>query len=294
MLACMQAAMAAKKAGPSAAEFDVGKTAQTQAAQADAVPSADAHQAQQVSFRPTTAGAAGAIDPPSRAVLGKAVVTTQGSGKDTVSTSQQAMIHQGNVAAVTAQGAGGNLPSTSQQSGAEEAAGRPGSRPTRQRSRAQPYWMTGAAGNSPAGNSPSGQSPAAKRSPAVRKASTSPSDSAAASATETVAVNKAAAPAAAVSNRNVSAATPPSGQKAGAAKGKRAVAAKRQAKASPNKDGAQQPPVKRSKAAQQAEAAQSVSGLPAEAEFAAQPAQDQSTSAQQVMSTLVCGFSVHC
>lgn len=167
-----------------------------------------------------------------------------------------------------------DLAGTRQQPDAEEEVGRSAGRPARQRVKSQPYWMTGAAASSPARNSPTGSSPAAKLSSAAHETAPSPSSTAPASGKKGAAqqhqqqLDPDGATAAALGL-----------DKAGGAKVKKPAAAKRQAKASPNKEGALQPAVKKSKAAQQAEAVSSASSVPA---AVSQTAADQHSDAEQV------------
>lgn len=249
-----------KGVGSLVADLDVEDTVAVPA-KGHAVPAVFARQAKKALLKQTEAAVA---DPSDKADLDRTAVAALEIA--TSSREQQSDEHDAEVPAVP-QPDSQDLAGTRQQPGAEEELGRSAGRPTRQRSKAQPYWMTGAAGSSPASDTSSpngltGKSPSGK--PAARRAALSPASASGTRAAGAGSKHASAADnAAADSVAAADVATPGSGKAAGA-KGKKPGPAKRQAKASPHKEGALQPAVKKSKggaAKQQAEAVQSTGNL---------------------------------
>ena len=266
MLVFVQITKAMKQRSPAVADLNVAEVALPR--KADPGPAVFARQTRKVPTKQTVEASAG---PAGTADLKQTAGAASGTAADT---RPQPSNCGGTGVSDAAQTSNPDLAGTRQQPGAEEEVGRSAGRPARQRVKSQPYWMTGAAACSPARNSPTGSSPAAKLSSAAHETDPSPSSTAPASGTKGAAqqhqeqLNPDGATAAALVPG-----------KAGGAKVKKPAAAKRQAKASPNKEGALQPAVKKSKAAQQAEAVSSASSVPA---AVSQTVQDQPSDAEQV------------
>ena len=247
-------------------DFDVKDTV-APPAKADAVPAVFARQAKKALPKQTEAGVADLSDTAdlNRSAVAAAEIATS-------SRQQQSDEHDAEVPAVPQADSAG----TRQESGTEEELGRSAGRPTRQRSKSQPYWIAGATGSSPTSGTTSSPNSLTDKSPSGKPALASGARAAFAGSKPSPAADDDAAAADLAVSR--------SGKAAGV-KGKRPGPAKRQAKASPHKEGAQQPAVKKTKGAaakQPAEAVQPKASSLNDAVPAPTAAAEQGSSAQEV------------